>query len=225
MMTCIIVDDEPLARKGIEKYVSQLEELHLMGSFDNAKEAIKFIQTNNVDILLLDIQMREMTGLEMLATLEIKPLTILITANAEYGSQAYDLDVIDYLVKPVLFNRFEKAIAKAKEYYNAKQKEIVAEYLFAKVNGVFKKIMYDDILYIEAMSNYIAIVTLQGKNIIYQSIKSIEEILPKKNFMRIHKSFVINKLHIHLFTANYVEIAQKQIPIGRLYKTETKNWK
>jgi two-component system, LytTR family, response regulator len=220
-MTCIIIDDEPLALQGIENYVANCSSLQSLGSFDNPLDALQFLQTNHVDVLLLDIQMQELSGIELIKQLDNKPLVILITANASFASEAYDLDVIDYLVKPVMFVRFEKAIEKAKDFIELRNKNVVEDFIFAKVNGVFTKINFDDISYIEAMGNYIAVVT-NTKNILYQSIKSIEALLPSANFIRVHKSFIINIKNITNFTSDYVVIAGKQITVGRNYKREFK---
>ncbi len=215
-MTCIIVDDEPLARQGIATYVAQIESLVLLNSFENAIEAIEFIKNNHVDLLLLDVQMQEMSGIEMLQQLQQNPITILITANAQYAIEAYNLDVIDYLVKPVLFNRFNKAIEKASDFFAYSTKEKPIQYMFIKVNKVLKKIYFEEILYIEALSNYINICTKTEKNIVYQSVKYFEEVIPK-HFCRIHKSYIVNLNEVTAYTRFDVVINSNKLPIGRKY--------
>jgi DNA-binding LytR/AlgR family response regulator len=217
MMTCIIVDDEPLARKGIENYVSQISNLLLLASFEHAQEATNFIKKNKVDLLLLDISMPDISGIDMLHNLDDAPLTIFITADATMGSEAYNLDAIDYLVKPILFERFQKAIDKVNDFFQFKQTQQEVDHLFFKVNHIQRKIMFNDILYINALSNYIAIHTNNEKLIVYQSVKSIETLLPSKQFLRIHKSHIINVSKLTSYTKNYAIISNAQIPIGRFY--------
>jgi DNA-binding LytR/AlgR family response regulator len=220
MMTCIIVDDEPLARKGIENYVAQTNNLLLLDSFEHAQEAINFIKKNKVDLLLLDISMPDISGIDMLQNLTDAPLTIFITADATFGSEAYDLDVIDYLVKPVLFERFQKAIDKATDFFQFKRNPHEIDHLFFKVNHIQRKIMFHDILYIKALSNYIAIHTQHEKLIVYQSIRSVEMQLPSNSFSRIHKSYLINFSHLISFSKKFVLIDKVNIPIGRMYLQE-----
>ncbi|TXE13442.1 LytR/AlgR family response regulator transcription factor [Algoriphagus aquimarinus] len=219
----LIVDDEPPARKLLSDYVSKVSSLELAGVCSNGEEALAFLKENTVDILLLDIRMPLMTGMDVLNELEDKPLTIFVTAYEEYAVKGYELDVIDYLVKPVSFERFRKAIDKAVEYLSV---QVVAEettekldYFFLKTDTRIVKFLYSEVQAIEAQREYIKIITPTRKVMSLVSLTGIANALPGE-FVRIHRSFIINMRHIDEVQSNEVLIGKELYPISRNYRDE-----
>lgn len=219
----LIVDDEPPARKLLSDYVSKVGHLELAGVCSNGEEAMDFLKKNPVDILLLDIRMPLMTGIDLLNELPDKPLTIFVTAYEEYAVKGYELDVIDYLMKPVSFERFKKAIEKAVEYLSV---QVSAEglmekpdYFFIKTDTRIVKFFYAEVQAIEAQREYIKIITPTRKILSLLSLTSIANALPGE-FVRIHRSFIINMRHIDEVQSNEVLIGQDLYPISRNYKEE-----
>lgn len=219
----LIVDDEPPARKLLSDYVSKISSLELAGVCSNGEEALAFLKENPVDILLLDIRMPLMTGMDLLNELEDKPLTIFVTAYEEYAVKGYELDVIDYLVKPVSFERFKKAIDKAVEYLSV---QVVAEettekldYFFLKTDTRIVKFLFAEVQAIEAQREYIKIITPTRKVMSLVSLTSIANALPGE-FVRIHRSFIINMRHIDEVQSNEVLIGKELYPISRNYRDE-----
>ncbi|MFL9485065.1 LytR/AlgR family response regulator transcription factor [Chitinophagaceae bacterium LWZ2-11] len=224
-MKCIIVDDEELARQGITNYVEQIEFLELTGCYKNAAAAAKALEEQKADLMFLDINMPKITGLSFLEALAAPPITIITTAYSEYAMEGFRLEVLDYLLKPIAFDRFLKAVNKAKEYWlfqkhtQAGKKEN-NDYIFLKHNQLYEKVFFSDILYIEAMRNYIVVHTLAKKLMVLLTFKSIEESLPAKDFMRIHKSYIINLNQVEVIESSYVQINKKQLPISRKLKDD-----
>lgn len=224
-MKCIIVDDEELARQGITNYVEQIEFLELTGCYKNAAAAAKALEEQKADLMFLDINMPKITGLSFLEALAEPPITIITTAYSEYAMEGFRLEVLDYLLKPIAFDRFLKAVNKAKEYWlfqkhtQAEKKEN-NDYIFLKHNQLYEKVFFSDILYIEAMRNYIVVHTLAKKLMVLLTFKSIEESLPAKDFMRIHKSYIINLNQVEVIESSYVQINKKQLPISRKLKDD-----
>ena len=233
---CIVLDDEELARLLIENYIKRLSNLELIGSFSNPIEAIQFIQKEEIDIIFLDIQMPDMTGIEFLSSLTRRPFVVFTTSYKEYALTGYDLDVVDYLLKPFRFERFLKAVNKAtwmiQNVSNPRNAETVnrpleidnANKSYILVKSEFKtfKIEFDDILYIESMSEYVAFYTKDQRIISLGSLKRLEDELPQKKFIRIHKSFIVNIYYISAFEGNMVHIGSKKLPIGGSYKEALK---
>lgn len=218
MFKCLIVDDEAIARKGIEKYIAQIESLTVAGAVRTAMEANDFLKTNEVDIMVLDIEMPQLTGLDFLKALSDPPVTIIITAYPDYALQGFELDVIDYIVKPASFERVLKACNKAKEYLELKsnqKNERERGYFFVKVNGKIEKIFFDDIFFIEAQENYSSIHTRLGKFLVLMSLKNMEASLDNEKFMRVHKSFIVSLDKITGVGTHMVSIGNKTIPLGR----------
>jgi len=220
---CLIVDDEPPARKLLSDYVSRIGNLELAGGCNNGEEALRFLQEFPVDILFLDIRMPLMTGVDLLNELPEKPLTIFVTAYGDYALKGYELDVIDYLMKPVSFDRFKKAVDKAVEYLSA---QVVAEnptekpdYFFIKTDTRIVKFMFSEIQAIEAQREYIKIITPTRKVMSLVSLTSIANALPS-DFVRIHRSFIINMRHIDEVQSNEVVIGKEIYPISRNYREE-----
>lgn len=220
---CLIVDDEPPARKLLSDYVSRIGNLELAGVCSNGEEALRFLQEFPVDILFLDIRMPLMTGVDLLNELPEKPLTIFVTAYGDYALKGYELDVIDYLMKPVSFDRFKKAVDKAVEYLSA---QVVAEnpaekpdYFFIKTDTRIVKFMFSEIQAIEAQREYIKIITPTRKVMSLVSLTSIANALPS-DFVRIHRSFIINMRHIDEVQSNEVIIGKEIYPISRNFREE-----
>ncbi len=221
MMRCLIVDDEPLAQNMLEKYVRQLDELTLVGKCDNAIQAIGKLQTEQIDLLLLDIQMPEINGLDMLRNLHHPPSVILTTAFSDYALLAFDLNVLDYLLKPISFERFARAINKAKHYGAAQQtnqQPMNTPYIFLKADRKLHKIFLSDILFIEGLSNYLKVHTPRQLLVVREKMCDMEALLPKSQFFRVHKSFIIAIQHIQYTEGNLIIMGKHQVPIGETYR-------
>lgn len=218
---CLIVDDEPMARKGLEEYVNDVPFLEHTGSCANALTATEFLQNNRVDLMLLDIHMPYVTGIEFIKSLEHPPLVIFTTAHPDYALESYSLDVLDYLVKPIVFDRFQKAVQKALDYQLLRaSSEASPEFFFIKCDHVFEKVYFNDVLYVEAMQNYCILHTPARKLIAYITLTGLEEKLPKTNFLKVHKSFIVNLDKITALDGNDLFINKAQIPVSRNLKEE-----
>lgn len=220
-LKCLIVDDEPMARKGLEEYVKDVPFLEHEGSCENALQATEFLQQHPVDLMLLDINMPHVTGIEFLKSLERPPLVIFTTAHPDYALESYSLDVLDYLVKPVLFDRFRKAAQKAYDYQLLKASSLSSpDFFFIKCDHVFEKIYFNDVLYVEAMQNYCILHTPARKLIAYITLSGLEEKLPSAKFMKVHKSFIVSLDKITALDGNDLFIGKAQIPVSRSLKEE-----
>ncbi|NCD72462.1 LytR/AlgR family response regulator transcription factor [Mucilaginibacter agri] len=223
MINCVIVDDEPLAREGLANYVREVDFLNLSGVCENPLELLPLIDKQVADLVFLDIQMPKMNGIEFLKILQKPPMVIITTAYPSYALEGFQLNVLDYLLKPVTFERFFKAAAKAKDYQklltgdSSKQAE---DYFFIKCGSKYEKILFDDILYIEGMQNYVSIYTTRGKYITMLSLKSLEEKLPKASFIRAHKSFLAAISKIDGIEGGELFISNSRIPISRNYRDQ-----
>ena len=223
-MKCIIVDDEPIAREGIELKVLKVPFLKLVGQFYNALDANAFLATNEVDLMFLDIQMPDLTGLELLKSLKNPPLVIFTTAYSEYALEGFELDAADYLLKPITFNRFLKAVNKAKEVYDLYQKNentvetINDEFIYIKADRQYIRLFFKDIRYIEGMRNYVIIHTQKEKIMPAINVKQIYERLPQTIFVRVSKSYIINVNYINRILTDFVMIGDAEIPLGKTYK-------
>lgn len=219
-LKCIIIDDEPLARKVLHEYVSLTKDLELMGVAENAAKGRLLLEQSYVDLIFLDIEMPYLNGLEFLKTIERKPMIIFTTAFQKYALEGFELDIVDFLLKPIPFGRFTKAIQKAKEFHSYKtSREIQGDdYFFIKVGYKFEKIFFDDILYAEAMNNYVTLYTTKSRLLCYITFKVIESKLPADRFIKTHKSFIVSVNHIESIEGNQVKINGAFIPISRTYK-------
>ncbi|MBI0397941.1 MULTISPECIES: LytR/AlgR family response regulator transcription factor [Cyclobacterium] len=217
----LIVDDEPPARKLLMDYVSKLADLELVGLCSNGEEALGVLKKYPVDILLLDIRMPLMTGMDLLNEISNKPLTIFVTAYEEYAVKGYELDVIDYLMKPVSFERFKKAIEKAIEYLSVqistKPTKETTDYFFIKTDTRIVKIRYEEVQAIEAQREYIKIITPNRKVMSLISLTNVAHGLPE-DFVRIHRSFIINMSQIDEVQSNEILIGKSYYPISRNYR-------
>lgn len=225
-MKCLIIDDEPLARDVIENHLSKIEGLDIVGKCKNAQEATDFLQANQVDLLFVDIQMPGLTGLELVKSLDPSPLVIFTTAYPEYAVEGFELNAIDYLLKPVSFDRIIKAIEKAREYFRFKRgegvdaTEIADDSIYVKANQKLVKLNYDDILYVEAFADYVKIY-VPGKRIVtLQTMKNMEKKLPIERFCRVHRSFIVGTGHISAFSGNEVDVDGNKIPVGKNYRDD-----
>lgn len=220
---CLLVDDEPPARKLLSDYISKISQLELAGVCKNGEEALRFLKEHPVDILLLDIRMPLMTGMDLLNELPDKPLTILTTAYEEYAVKGYELDVIDYLLKPVSFERFKKAIEKAIEYLSvqvtSQDTDKKEDFFFIKTDTRIVKFFFTEIQAIEAQREYIKLITPTRKVLSLLSLTNIANALPRE-FVRIHRSFIINMRHIDEVQSNEVIIGKDTYPISRNYREE-----
>jgi DNA-binding LytR/AlgR family response regulator len=225
-MRCIIVDDEPLARKGIQFLIAKTEGLETVGEFSDASSASAFLDDNNVDLIFLDIQM-PVNGIEFAKTIGSKTLVVFTTAYAEYALDSYEVDAIDYLVKPVKLNRFQKAVTKAFSYFEMlardrhnKIEPVENDYIFIKSDRKFIKIYFNDILFIEGLKDYVIIHTTDKKMITLITLKNIQERLPENIFIRVSKSYIVNIKHVSSMDNNDVIIGKHEIAIGGVYKNE-----
>lgn len=212
---CCVVDDEPLARAGIEGYVSKLPYLTLAGSFSSALDLLEKLDELKPDLLFLDIQMPHLTGLEFVKNLLNPPKVIFTTAYDQYALEGFELDVLDYLMKPISFERFLKAAEKAKS-----QLQRGRDSFFVKTDKRMEKIIFDDITYLESMQNYVIIHVNDGKLITHSTLKAICETLPGEQFIQIHKQYVINHRQVTAIEGNQVVIGNKTLPISRTYREE-----
>jgi DNA-binding LytR/AlgR family response regulator len=221
-LSCIIVDDEPVARKILHEFVDQVPFMYLLGKFENAMKAETFLRSNDADVMFLDIEMPKISGLQLLKTIDKAPLVILTTAFPQYALEGYELEVVDYLLKPIAFNRFIKAVHKAKEYKQMQEAALFAQpaasWLYVKSDKRIEKIELNDILYAETLGNYI-IIHLPGKKIIaYLTLKSLESQLPADEFIKIHQSYLVNSSRITAIEGNEVKIDEKSLPVSRNYR-------
>lgn len=226
-ITCLIVDDEPLARNLLREYAAKVPYLEVKGTCANAMEAMEVLRIESVDLLLLDIQMPDITGTAFVKTLQRKPLVIFTTAYSEYALEGYELDVVDYLLKPITFERFLRAIdkasqrlqqAKAPQSDTAEAGEADASYMFVKDGTKLVKVRWDDILYIEGLKDYVTIHTRDQKIVTLQRLKVLEGQLPVDKFMRIHNSYIVRLDAIDAVHKNEVQVGKAMLPISDSYR-------
>ena len=217
---CIIVEDEPLATEVIQDYIAQVPFLELKESFSDALFATDYLQHQSVDLILLDIHLPKLKGLDFISTLQHPPQIILTTAYHEYAIKGFELNVLDYLLKPIEFNRFLKAVNKLNHTDNLNMNTIERKSMFFNVNKKNVKIFLDEILYIESLKEYVRIVTPSKSIVTKFQLGQIETLLSNQDFIRIHRSYMISKHKIDAYTATDVEINGKHIPIGRGFKDD-----
>ncbi|WP_372752772.1 LytR/AlgR family response regulator transcription factor [Labilibaculum sp.] len=222
-LKCLIVDDEPLAQRVLEKYISELPGLELKGKCSDAIEAMELLQEQDVDLIFLDINMPRLSGINFLKTYKNPPMVVITTAYTEYALESYELNVLDYLKKPFSFERFLQAVQKAEDRGKgpAELLELGKEerdYIFVKANKKTININLDSILYVEALGDYVKIFTNDGHVVTYQSLKGIERLLPSQKFYRIHKSYIVSLSKIKSIEGNMVHLEKGTIPIGNNYK-------
>lgn len=220
-MNCIIVDDEPLAREAVELLAKEDDRLNILETFNNARSAALFMEEHPVDLIFLDIQMHGMTGLEFARSISKNTLVIFTTAYSEYALDSYEVEAIDYLVKPIEADRFKKAVEKAISYHNLLLKEekeniedITTDFFFVKSERKYLKVSYKDILFIEGLKDYVVIHTENKKIITKMYLKTIQNLLPENTFFRINRSYIVNLQHIESFDNNDIVVNGQEIAIG-----------
>lgn len=230
-ITCIIIDDEPLAREVIATYIARIDHLECVGSCVDALEAFNLLAYQHIDLIFLDIQMPELNGIDFLKELTPTPRVIFTTSYSEYAVEAFHLEAIDYLLKPIEFSRFLKAVNKVFKQFSwaqqipasiPKENSHETAFIYLKVEKQMQKVFLKDILYIESLRNLIKITTTDREILAYKSISAIEEILPIKKFLRVHRSFIVGLDFIDAFSPNEVNIKGCKIPVGRHYKERVK---
>lgn len=224
---CIIIDDEPLAISVIENHLKNFDHIEIVETFNNPLNAYRVLEQEKIDLIFLDINMPKMTGFTFIENLTYKPLIVITTAYREYAVKSYELNILDYLVKPIPFNRFLKTINKVYQqvYLNNAKADVTLQqepHIFLKVNKKLIKINLNDILYIESLKDYIKVITTIGDYVVHKSITAITEELPQSNFIRIHRSYTISVNKVIALEGNTVEISNRKIPIGRNYVKQTK---
>jgi two-component system LytT family response regulator len=226
MINCVIIDDEPLAREGMSNYVREVDFLKLAGVCENPLELVKLLEQHSVDLIFLDIQMPKMNGLDFLKMVQNPPLVIITTAYPTYAIEGFQLNVLDYLLKPITFDRFFKSVNKARDYYHLITRsspaiaDPTADYFFIRCGSKYEKIYFNQILYIEGMQNYITIYTEKGKFVTLLYLKNLEENLDNKAFIRVHKSYIVSIDKIEAIEGNEIFIQSNRIPISRNYREE-----
>jgi DNA-binding LytR/AlgR family response regulator len=238
IINCIIVDDEQYARKLLAGYVEKIPNLRVVSQCRNSFEAMQALQESIIDLMFLDIQMPDLTGVEFLKTLNHKPAVIFTTAYQEFALEGYELDVMDYMLKPISFERFIQGVNKAIDLIYLQRhsgspvapaetihyKQPIHDFLFLKADYKSYKVKYSDILFIEGLKEYVTYYTKQRKFIVLESLKKLEETLPTGQFKRVHKSYIVNTDNIDSFYGNTIEIGDKEIPIGKSYAEEVKKY-
>lgn len=232
MIKCVIIDDEPLAREGIASYVREMDFLHLVATCVNPLEMVKLSGEHHIDLIFLDIQMPKMNGIDFLKIVQKPPMVIITTAFPSYALEGFQLNVLDYLLKPITFDRFFKAVNKAKDYHQLVTKAADAgtgtlnettDYFFIKCGNKYEKIHFDDILFVEGMQNYVTIYTRKGKYVTLLYLKNLEQNLDNRSFIRIHKSYIVSINKIEGIEANEIFIQSHRIPISRNYREQVIN--
>ncbi|QEC69805.1 response regulator transcription factor [Panacibacter ginsenosidivorans] len=228
MIKCIIVEDEVLAQQVIQSHLQKAERFELVGVCNNAMEAQALLNKYEVDLMFLDIQLPGMTGLNFLRSLNNPPLVVLTTAYAEYALESYEFNVIDYLLKPISFDRFSKTISKIVDgkfvlQNKTESGDVTGDHIFIKSNSKFFKIDFPDIIYIEGMKDYLKIHTQENILVTHQTMQEMEQLLPSKQFIRVHKSYIIAVAHIKSIYGNSIEMGKATIPIGISYKEKVMN--
>ncbi|QGY47312.1 response regulator [Maribellus comscasis] len=224
---CLVIDDEPLARDLMRSHIEKLENFEIVEECSDAMKALNALQKHSVDLMFMDIQMPQITGIEFLKTLKHPPKVIITTAYREYALDGFELDVVDYLLKPITFERFLKSVNK---YYQVSQEDLIADqpanatvqneeaFIYVKENKKVIKIHLNEIMYVEGLSEYVQIYTDSKKIITKTSMTNMEEKLPDSGFIRIHKSYIVSVQKIEAFTSSSIEVPGKELPIGRSYK-------
>lgn len=219
-LLCMVVDDEPIARKGLEEYIAEIPYLKHVGSFENAPDAAHFLSTHSVDLMLLDIRMPRLSGIDFLKSIKEPPLVIFTTAFPQYALESYELSVLDYLVKPISVERFKKATQKALDYFSLKHPQTLPDYFFIKCNQQLEKILFNEVLFVEAMQNYCIIHTASRKLICYVTLTAMVEKLPNDRFMKVHKSFIVGLDKVTGIDGNSLKIGSSVVPVSRSLRQE-----
>ena len=228
-MKCIAIDDEPLALEKMEIFINKVPFLELAGSFSNGLDAMEYLKNNKIDLMFLDIQMNDITGIQLLEIIKNKPQVILTTAYDNYAIASYELDVCDYLLKPIAFNRFLQAVNKAYDFINnsqttfvntVKAESVKKDFFFVKTEYRMEKVNFADIKYIQGMKDYLQIITTKTKIMTLMSFKEMDACLPQNTFFRVHKSYIVSINYIESIERNRIKIDEQLVPIGDKYKDD-----
>ncbi len=220
-MNCIIVDDEEMSRNALKQLIARVSFLNLIKVCDGSLEAINTLKNQKVDIMFLDIEMPDMSGMELIKSFDRRPMIILTTSHTEYALDAFEYNVVDYLVKPVMLARFLQATTKARDLFENSQNKIDSfdkDYFFVKINSVMHKLLIKDILWMESMGDYITINAVNKKYILHLTLKAIEPKIPSDKFIRVHRSFIVAVDNITSVEDTTILIDNKLIPVGAIYK-------
>jgi len=222
MIRCLVIDDEPLARQLLAGYIDQVDALTLVASCESAMEAFGILHQQEVDLLFLDIRMPGITGLNFVKSLKNPPAVIFTTAYHEHAVEAFELEAVDYLLKPITLERFIKAVQKLmpKKDVVSLAKEPPLPYIFIKVDRKLIKLNYDDILYIEALGDYVKFITSDNTFVSYMKVSALEKLLPAHKFLRIHRSYIVSQQKISYLEGNFLRINEIELPIGQTFKDE-----
>lgn len=220
IISCLIVDDEPLSIRILEKYIAELPGLNLVASCQNAFEALEHLKSNTVDLIFLDINMPKLSGISFLKTLKNPPLVVFVTAYPEHAVEGFELEALDYLLKPFSFERFLKAVNRAEEKLSSSQTTNDFAPVFIKADKKLYKLSVDDILYLQAYGDYVKVYTKEQMLLTKERLSNIEEELPSAAFQRIHRSYVISLRALQFIEGNQVQIAETKLPIAATYKEE-----
>jgi len=219
---CVITDDEPMARKGLRSYIEKIDFLMLVGECEDAIQLNTMLKTQQVDLIFLDIEMPDMTGLELLSNLANPPKVIIVSAYEQYALKGYEFDVVDYLLKPVPFDRFLKSVNRIYSLLQTEQKE-ADDYIFVKSDKLLKKILFKDILFIESMENYVIIQTVSSKEMVYTTLKQMYESLPRDIFQQTHRSYIVNIGQVNAIDGNLLSVNSYKVPLARNFRDEIYN--
>jgi len=220
---CVVTDDEPFAREGLCDYIKEIDYLQLIGECEDAMQLNALLKVEQPDLIFLDIEMPLLSGLDYLASIQNPPKVIITSAYEKYALKGYELDVADYLLKPISFERFVKAVEKVYRILEKEEEQNSREYIFVKSDKHLKKILLENILFVESMENYVTIVTLSSKEIVKSTMKSLLEMLPKGYFLQVHRSYIVNIKHIQSIEGNMLKVASYKIPVARNLREQVFN--
>lgn len=228
VMKCMIVDDEPIGRRVLQEFIEEVDFLQLVAEADNPVKASSLLHKYEPDLIFLDINMPKISGLQFLASTRLTAKVILTTAYSEFAVQAYNLDVIDYILKPIAFERFLQACVKAKNasrmaFMNPLQLREVVDHFFVRCDGVLQRVLYNEVIYVEAKMNYVMIHLESRKLMVYLTIANLEQQLPDDIFIKVHKSYVVNKRRVNSIRGNVLDMGVREIPISQTLKDEVIN--
>jgi len=220
MIKCIIVDDEPLAQEVLENYAGRIPQLQLIKKCSNALEAFEVLHNQTIDLVFLDVKMPGINGPDFIRSLKNPPAVIFTTAFAEYAVTGFELDAVDYLLKPITFERFEKAINKVLKVHKPEITE-QKDYTYFKISGRLIKIAHADLLYAQSVKDYILLCTTQGNHLTHMTMKYLNELLPSPPFLRVHRSYMVNKAFVNLIDKSSIKLGTEVIPVGENYRHNT----
>jgi DNA-binding LytR/AlgR family response regulator len=220
-LKCIVIDDEPLACKGLAEYISEVDALQMIAAVNSPQDALNYLHAT--DLMYLDINMPKVSGIDFLQQVKKPPLTIITTAYQQYALQGFELDVVDYLLKPISFPRFIKATNKAIDYFrlsNAGKEEQGEGFFFVKSNGILEKIYIQDIIAVESLANYVTIYCTSKKLVVYLTLKQVKDYLPSSGFIQVHKSYIAAKAKIEKVDSDSIFVSGKEIPVGSSFRDD-----